>query len=305
MTAALAQVSTCPIWCAWHNTNPAETRLHVGINREPADSISMALSLDEGQAEPRAWVNDQPITLDEAHAVAFQLLELEALGRGKPRSSKMIAYGPGAAPRNRDAEPAAFVVRAADLAEIMARQERFAASRPPCPAWCTGECDEDSNDFGDAALHGGEVIALTSTAESENRPAGVVTLRPWSYDGLDEESEIGIELDVSDANWIIPGVANFTPEQARQLAAELVRLADQQDPEQKVPAEQVRVGDWFPVGAEWLYVYCVDVDEPSNRVAVFTTVDRQTWPEIDNGLDEEPHDFEFGQLVRVRRGGAR
>ena len=111
--------------------------------------------------------------------------------------------------------------------ELLDRERRFEASRPPCPSeWCDGECDSDAH-FGDATMHYSRFNPVPVAAERLNEPDGVVLVRAWRHDRLDEASTSGIELDLSEARALISDSANFTADQARQLAAVLLAAADQ------------------------------------------------------------------------------
>jgi hypothetical protein len=189
--------------------------------------------------------------------------------------------------------------RAAKFAEMSRREAAFAASRRPCPTWCDGTCDTEGH-FGDAVLHHCDATTVPITGEAG---PGTVTVGLWQHDSLDEPSDSGVVLDVTTAKWIFPGLANFTAAQARELAVELLRHADRIEPEFEVPVTEIRVGDWLPVGDQWFRIYSIDVDEPTDSVQLYTTVDWDTLPEF--GGDEEPHVFDINDVVRIRRDGAR
>lgn len=162
--------------------------------------------------------------------------------------------------------------------------------RPGCPWWCDGVSCQDPAD--EMCTHLTEVPcsgAFTITTWQAREKSALLV---WARGG---ENEIGAGAD-------------FTAAQVRRFAAELLAQADLIDPsplgEIDLPARDVRVGDFFQVDGEWLYVYGVSVDEPSFTVQVFTTIERGEWPELDG--DEEPHQFELTEWTRVRRpGGAR
>jgi hypothetical protein len=190
----------------------------------------------------------------------------------------------------------------AAFAEMTRIQAEFDATRPPCPkAWCDAGCETDGH-FGDAVMHASDFVTVSAEADHIGE-TGEVWIRAQRHDSLTAPSDNLVEIDFQNAGSMIDEIVCFTPAQSRRFAAELLRHADLLEPEYEVPAEQVRVGDSLPVGEEWLYVYSVVVDEPSNNVQIFTTVKPGAWPELDG--DEAPHMFKPGDLVRVRRGGAR
>jgi len=183
------------------------------------------------------------------------------------------------------------------FAQMLRDQERFDATRPTCPHWCNGECETTAH-FGTAVMHVAEATALTDSHRASH-DCGVILIRAMRHESLDRpaEAQVGIYLDEADGAF--PDSAEFTPAQAREFAAQLLRHADLLEPEQDLWAEDIRVGDLLPVGGEWLWVYSVNIDEPSGTVQVFTTVDRDEFPET-NG-DEEPHEFPLLAGVRIRR----
>ena len=191
----------------------------------------------------------------------------------------------------------------ADEAAVV-RERLFDATRPPCPPWCTTTCTT-ADHHGDAVMHHAEPTAVPSVPDQTNVPHGVVTVRPWRIDELDRPSTAGIELAVDKARTLMEDHATLTAAQARQLAAALLDSADALDPapvgEVDVPVTQVRIADLLSVDGQWLYVYGVDVDEPSCDVSLFVTVDAETVPEVDG--DEHPHRFQLTDWVRVRRPG--
>lgn len=193
--------------------------------------------------------------------------------------------------------------RAAKFAEMRRREAAFAAVQAPCPdSWCNGEC-KDNLDFGDSIMHTSDAVTVPTATDSLHEPVGSITMHAWLYESLGEPTESGIELNLTNAGWLFDECANFTAAQARQLAAELLRHADRVEPECEVPATEIRVRDWLPVGDAWFRVYGITVDEPTDTVQIYTTVDWDTLPEF--GGDEEPHVFDINDLVRVRRDGAR
>lgn len=118
----------------------------------------------------------------------------------------------------------------AQMAQMLADQERFHATRPPCPStWCDGGCEAEGH-FGDAMLHSSPEVTIPATPDRVGVEGASVWVRAWRHDGLDEPSESGVEVDVSEAMSILPERANFSAEQARQLAAALTAAADMIDP---------------------------------------------------------------------------
>lgn len=190
--------------------------------------------------------------------------------------------------------------QAATAAELE-KQRLFDATRPPCPPWCDLMCETEGH-FGDAILHVSGATKVAAEADQIG-DVGFIWLQAQRHDSLTDSASVCIEVDIADSGSLIEERAVFTAAQARQFAAELLRHADLIDPEPKVPAREVRVGDWFPVGDVWQYVYGVDVDEPSNAVQIFTTADRDTFPELDG--NEDGHQFTPDEMVQVRRVGAR
>jgi hypothetical protein len=182
------------------------------------------------------------------------------------------------------------------------RNNRFDATRPPCPAWCIGECQADGH-FGDAVMHTSDIVNVPATSSLAQPGEPRAWIEIHRHDSLDHPTELLVEVNLADAEGAYEECADFTPAQARRFAAELLRHADMAEPEFDLPAEDVRVGDLFPVGDDWLYVYCVLVDEPAKNVQINTTVEPGEWPELDG--DEDPHMFAIGDTVRIRRGGAR
>lgn len=195
-------------------------------------------------------------------------------------------------------------VRAA-FDEMAEQQRQFDATRPPCPKdWCDGTCETEGH-FGIAVMHVSKIAEVPAEADRIG-DTGSVWVRAQRHDALTEPTTSLIEIDFNDSGSLIEERASFTPAQARQLAAQLLRHADMVEPEYEVPAENVRVGDFLPVGGEWRYVYCVDHDEPSNTVKLLPTIERGEWPEIE-AFDEDAtaQVFEPGDMVRIRRGCAR
>jgi hypothetical protein len=180
-------------------------------------------------------------------------------------------------------------------------ERRFDATRPPCPSWCAGECVPE-NHFGDAVLHTLD-IDVPSTPDQIDAPDGTVTVQTWRIDNLDEPSSAGVTIDVSDAAGLFGESAVLSAAQARRLAAELLNAADRIDQasvgEMDVLATDVKIGDLYQVGGEWLHVYMVSADEASGTADIFTTVDPSCFPECDG--DEDPHQFSLTDTVRVRR----
>jgi hypothetical protein len=178
-------------------------------------------------------------------------------------------------------------------------ERQFELQRLPCPVYCDRSCAENHN--GDSIQHFQEMALVEAICEDQT--GSHVAVRAWRSEQLNALPSDQVDIDFLDSGDRPTAWVTLSPAQARQLADELNRSADFAQPEFELPAERLRVGDLYQVGREWLYVYGVMVDEPSNNVQIFTTVDRATWPELDG--DEDPHMFEPGDLVRIRRGGAR
>jgi hypothetical protein len=194
----------------------------------------------------------------------------------------------------------------ADTIQAIADEARFDATRPACPPWCDNTC-ETTGHAGDSIIHTeAKASALTVPDHTTGGP-GRVTVHAWRVDSLDETSVQGIELSVAEARTLLGDNAVLDPSQARKLAGELVAAADSLDPPKRVteldiPAPDVKIGDLLRVSAEpeFLYVYAVLADEPSNDVQIDVTVDPVEVPEIGEG-DEIPHHFTLTDVVRVRR----
>lgn len=191
--------------------------------------------------------------------------------------------------------------REAAFAEMARRQSLFDATRPPCPKhWCDEDCETNGH-VGDAIIHSSDSVTVETTADNIHKPIGSVEIRSWRYDALDEPTTSGVEVDLTNAGWMFIECANFNAAQARKLAAEMLRHADLIDPEPEVPATDVRVGDWLRVDSEWFRIYGITIDEPTDSVQIYTTVDWEELPEF--GGDEEAHEFDIKDMVRVRRQG--
>jgi hypothetical protein len=198
----------------------------------------------------------------------------------------------------------ATALAAPDTAILRAivREARFDATRPPCPPWCDNSCRVDLH-FGDAVMHSNQAVQVPSTADRIGED-GFVTVRAWRHDSLDERSTAGIQLGIEDAGSVLDDEAGFSAAQARKLASELLAAADRIDPappgEVTVAAHAVRIGDRLNVNGEWLHVYGVLADEPSNNVQVNVTRDPVCWSDLDE-RDEDPEAFALTDTVRVRR----
>lgn len=191
--------------------------------------------------------------------------------------------------------PAAF----AQFAQMQADQDRFDATRPPCASWCGTDCDTTGH-MGDAIFHTSPEVTIPATPDQVSAKDASVWVRAWRYDGLNEPSSCGIELDLAAAKSILPDRANFTAAQARQLAAELLRQADLVEPEYQVPVQQVQIGDWIQVEGQWMEVYCVLADEAANNVQISVSADPGNWSDFDY-RDENPEHFNLADTVQVRR----
>jgi len=85
--------------------------------------------------------------------------------------------------------------------------------------------------------------------------------------------------------------------------ARLIEAADMADPvfEIDVSAPDVKIDDLLCVDGEWLPVYSVLADAPSNNVQISVTEDPRGWSDLDQ-RDECPESFDLTDTVRVRRG---
>lgn len=188
----------------------------------------------------------------------------------------------------------------AEYVEAVLRLEKlFDATRPPCPShWCNDECEINLH-FGTSITHVSDETSVPCTSQSA--VAGDDTrIDLWARrdDELDKPSESRVTLNFTNAELLDDNV-DLTAAQCRKLAAALLHHADLIEPEHEVLATEVRVEDWLPVGDEWFQVYGVTIDEPTDSVQIYTTVDWDALPEF--GGDEEPHVFDIKDMVRIRR----
>lgn len=106
-------------------------------------------------------------------------------------------------------------------------ERRFDATRPPCPPWCDATC-ETLGHMGNAIIHCSVETSLWCTpASSEpNEGEGVVRVKASRYEQVDNAPELTIDLDVSDADGAMPGLATFTAQQARALIVSLTEAVE-------------------------------------------------------------------------------
>jgi uncharacterized protein DUF6907 len=183
--------------------------------------------------------------------------------------------------------------------DLLEKERLFDVTRPACPGdWCNGECEKNLH-FGTSITHVSDETTVACTPDTRD-PSGDAAIRLWVWrdDNLGEPSKSLATLNFTDADLLDDNVS-LTAAQCRALAAELLRHADLIDPEPGVPVTDVHVGDWLPVDDEWFRIYGINVDEPTDSVQLYTTVDWDTLPEY--GGDEEPHEFDINDTVRVRR----
>lgn len=188
----------------------------------------------------------------------------------------------------------------AEYVEAMLRLEKlFDATRPPCPShWCNDECETNLH-FGSSITHVSDEVGVPCSSQTTDS-SGDPTINLWASrdDELDKPSESRVTLNFTSAALLDENV-DLTAAQCRNLAAALLRHADLIDPEHEVLATDVRVEDWLSVGDEWFQIYGIGVDEPTDSVQIYTTVDWDALPEF--GGDEEPYVFDIKDMVRIRR----
>lgn len=188
------------------------------------------------------------------------------------------------------------------LEQLLRMEARFDATRPPCPScWCEIDCETDGH-FGDAVLHQSRLAHVPADPDRNGATAHLLVCAQ-RHDVLDEPTTGHVEIDFRSAGSLLDDRAHLTAAQARYFAAEILRHADMIDPEFKVLASDVKVGDLIQVDGAWLHVYGVMTDEPSDDVQISVTVNRVELPDFED-RDENPEHFTLADKVQIRRAGS-
>lgn len=185
--------------------------------------------------------------------------------------------------------------------EMLDREALFEATRPADPDWCDKTC-ETIGHRGDAILHHSAHEFVPADIDFGMTPRGSLEVRAVRHDELDDESEGAVELSDPGELFVKDDRVFFTVDNARRLASKLLQAADRAQPEQVLPASDVKIGDRIRVDGKWLKVYMVLADESADNVQIAVIEDEDGWSDFDY-RDENPEHFTLADLVLVRRGG--